>query len=270
MNLEIYKLSTLRDFLENAKTTPKKSLGQNFLFHKREVERVIAAAEVKVGERILEIGPGLGHLTSALVEAGAEVTAIEIDRNLSALFKKLHPNFPGTLIEEDFLRWEIKGTYDKVIANLPYYVAGAILEKLLSCGKIFQSFTFTLQEEEVKRLLQKAGDERYGKLNALLRILGPLKNAGRIAPENFYPKPRVASAVLHCSPLAFPETKVWNTAQAIIAAAFEKRRKMLRSNLSQFALTEENWQQAKISPSARAEEITPAQYLALAQIISAR
>lgn len=274
MTPDLYKLSALKAFLQEHGLEPKKSLGQNFLFHRREAEKIAAVAQISAEDQLLEVGPGLGHLTAVLAESGAGITAVEIDRRLTALWPELHPDFPGTLIEQDILEADLgrlRPVPTKVLGNLPYYIAQDIIERLVTCGIPFASLTFTLQEEEVRRLaLTDRKDKRYARINALLQALGPVRMAAAIAPDNFYPRPHIASAILHIGPVTWPEPKVWQTLQTVLAAAFRQKRKMLRTNLAELGLEPRDWEAAGLSPDQRPQEPAPEQYLRLAEILAAK
>lgn len=269
MTTDIYHLATLKEFLSQNGLQAKRSLGQNFLFHKRECEKIIQAADIHPNDKVLEIGPGLGHLTQLMEETQAEVTAYEIDQRLTNLWPELHPESKTNLINEDFLKADPK-TFShctKVVANLPYYIVKEIMMKLISCGIKWESMTFTLQKEEVARLVQKRSEERYGVLNALLQALGTATNVAVIKKDNFYPKPHVDSAILHIGPITWPDQEIWLKTQTIIKTAFAQRRKQLQTSLKTLNILPESFAQANISPTSRPEQIDPHSFLSLAKSI---
>ena len=267
--VDIYHLASLKEFLAKNELQAKRSLGQNFLFHKRECEKILDVAEIKKGDSVLEIGPGLGHLTNLMEETQAEVTAYEIDQRLTNLWPKLHPESKANIINEDFLQSDIKvfSHCTKVVANLPYYIVKEIITKLISTRAQFQSLTFTLQKEEALRLAQKPGDPRYGALNAMLQILGPVQTPATIKKDNFFPRPHVDSAILHIGPITWPEINIWSNTQQIIKTAFSQRRKQLQTSLKPLNITPEAFVQANISPTSRPEQIDPHSFLSLAKSI---
>lgn len=267
MTADIYHLASLKEVLEKNELQAKRSLGQNFLFHERECQKIIQAADIKPKDKVLEIGPGLGHLTHLMEEAGAEITAYEIDQRLTALWPELHPKSKAKLLNQDFLE-ATKEEYaqcNKVVANLPYYIVKEIILKLISSKIKFQSLTFTIQKEEALRLAQKPGDPRYGALNAMLQILGPTECLSTIKKDNFYPRPHVDSAILHIGPITWPEANIWANAQQIIKTAFSQRRKQLQTSLKPLNITPEAFAQANISPTARPESLDPRSFLLLAK-----
>ena len=267
MTVDIYHLASLKEFLAKNELQAKRSLGQNFLFHKRECEKIIQAADIQPNDNVLEIGPGLGHLTQAIEEQGANVTAYEIDQRLTSLWPELHPKSKANIINRDFLQApkEEYAQCNKVVANLPYYIVKEIMMKLISCGIKWESMTFTLQKEEVARLVQKRSEERYGVLNALLQALGTVTNVAVIKKDNFYPKPHVDSAILHIGPITWPDQGIWLKTQTIIKTAFAKKRKQLQTSLKPLNISSEAFAQANISPTSRPEDIDPNSFLLLAR-----
>ena len=267
MTADLYHLADLKEFLQKNGLQAKRSLGQNFLFHKIECEKIIRAADVQKGDKVLEIGPGLGHLTCLMEEAGAEVTAYEIDQRLTNFWPELHPKSKARLISEDFLQADAKefSRCSKVVANLPYYIVKEIVLKLISCGVPFQSLTFTIQKEEALRLAQKKGEERYGALNALLQILGPAECVATIKKDNFYPRPHIDSAILRIGPITWPEYSLWQKTLKVVKAAFKNRRKILKSNLAELNIPMETFSELGINALARAEELSPKLFLELAR-----
>lgn len=267
MTADLYHLASLKEFLQDHGLEAKRSLGQNFLFHKRELQKIIESADIQPNDHILEIGPGLGHLTHLIEEAGAKVTAYEIDQRLTALWPELYPKTKVRLHQEDFLQADPKdySSCTKVVANLPYYIVKEIITKLISTNIPFRSLTFTLQKEEALRLAQKPGDPRYGALNAMLQILGQVQTLATIKKDNFYPRPHVDSAILHIGPITWPDQKIWANAQQIIKTAFSQRRKQLQTSLKPLNISPETFSQAGISPTARPEELDPHSFLLLAQ-----
>ncbi len=267
MTVDLYHLASLKEFLLKNELQAKRSLGQNFLFHKRELQKIIASADIHPNGHVLEIGSGLGHLTSMMEEAGAKVTAYEIDQRLTSLWPDLHPAFKGKLFQTDFLEAspEEYGHCNKVVANFPYYIVKEIILKLISSEVPFQSFTFTIQKEEALRLSQKPGEPRYGALNAMLQILGPTECLSTIKQDNFYPRPHIDSAILHIGPITWPDQEIWLKTQTIIKTAFTQRRKQLQTSLKTLNILPEVFAQANISPTSRPEELDPHSFLLLAQ-----
>ena len=267
MTVDLYHLASLKEFLQEHGLEAKRSLGQNFLFHERECQKIIQTADIQPNDHVLEIGPGLGHLTHLMEEAGAEVTAYEIDQRLTTLWPDLHPKSKANIINQDFLeapKEEYKNC-TKVVANLPYYIVKEIILKLISSKVKFQSLTFTIQKEEALRLSQKPREPRYGALNAMLQILGPTECLSTIKQDNFYPRPHVDSAILKIGPITWPDFPTWAVTQQLIKTAFSQRRKQLQTSLKVLNIPPEAFSQANISPASRPEELDPRSFLLLAQ-----
>jgi 16S rRNA (adenine1518-N6/adenine1519-N6)-dimethyltransferase len=269
MTVDLYHLASLKEFLQEHGLEAKRSLGQNFLFHERECQKIIQTADIQPNDHVLEIGPGLGHLTHLMEEAGAEVTAYEIDQRLTALWPELYPDSKTEIKNQDFLQapQEEYSHCTKVVANLPYYIVKEIILKLISSNVPFQSLTFTIQKEEALRLAQKPGDQRYGALNAMLQILGPVQTPATIKKDNFYPRPHIDSAILHIGPITWPEAKIWFNTQQIIKTAFSQRRKQLQTSLKPLNISPETFSQAGIFPTSRPEDLDPKSFLFLAQAL---
>jgi dimethyladenosine transferase len=267
MTADIYHLASLKEFLEKNELQAKRSLGQNFLFHKRELQKIIASADIQPNDHVLEIGSGLGHLTRMMEEAGAKVTAYEIDQRLTSLWPELYPGTKTEIRNQDFLQADPKdySSCTKVVANLPYYIVKEIITKLISTNIPFRSLTFTLQKEEALRLAQKPGDPRYGALNAMLQILGPTECLSTIKQDNFYPRPHIDSAILKVGPITWPDPPTWAVTQQLIKTAFSQRRKQLQTSLKPLNITPEAFAQANVSPTSRPEELDPHSFLLLAQ-----
>lgn len=267
MTVDLYHLASLKEFLQEHGLEAKRSLGQNFLFHKRELQKIIESADIHPNDHVLEIGSGLGHLTRMMEEAGAKVTAYEIDRRLTALWPDLHPKSKANIINRDFLEApkEEYAQCNKVVANLPYYIVKEIILKLVSSKIKFQSLTFTIQKEEALRLSQKPREPRYGALNAMLQILGPTECLSTIKQDNFYPRPHVDSAILKIGPITWPDPPTWAVTQQLIKTAFSQRRKQLQTSLKSINIPPEAFSQANISPASRPEELDPHSFLLLAQ-----
>ena len=269
MTVDLYHLASLKEFLQEHGLEAKRSLGQNFLFHERECQKIIQAADINPKDKVLEIGPGLGHLTHLMEEAGAEVTAYEIDQRLTTLWPELHPDTKVHLHQKDFLqaRKEEYKNCTKVVANLPYYIVKEIILKLISSKVKFQSLTFTIQKEEALRLSQKPREPRYGALNAMLQILGPVQTPATIKKDNFYPRPHIDSAILKIGPITWPDLPTWAVTQQLIKTAFSQRRKQLQTSLKVLNIPPEAFSQANISPASRPEELDPKSFLILAQAL---
>jgi len=267
------KLSEMRQLLSSRGIQLTKSLGQNFLHDDNQLERIADRGEVKPGDRILEIGPGLGPLTEHLLKRGAEVFAIEKDHRLCEF---LHERFAGEkrfkLIEDDALRYVKSSSRDwrdwKLVSNLPYSVASPILVELALSRTPPERLVATLQLEVVKRIIAKEGDDDYGQLSLFLQLRYEPREWFKIPSSCFFPEPDVDSG---CVQLVRRKEQLLSDElvsdfQRVIKLAFSARRKMMAKLLKQQWPTEQVTQDleaAGISNQARAETVSVAHFVAL-------
>lgn len=207
---------------------PKRRLGQHFLTDDRVAQAIAAAAGVEPGERILEIGPGVGSLTRALCAAGASVVAIEIDRSLEPALREAVAGLPVELIWGDALRVPLPPA-DKVVANLPYGITGPAVMRCLT-SRPWERLVFMVQREVAERVLAPPGSRRYGSFTLAVRFFARAELVLRVSRGAFFPRPEVDSAVLrlwpHRSP--YPQEAFFR----VVRAAFSARRKTLRAALA--------------------------------------
>jgi len=224
---------------------PKRRWGQNFLIDNNIVRKILDCAEVQADEHIVEIGPGRGILTRALLKRGAHVTAIEIDRELAdtlegELGRSEYPSIGQasrlSIIREDALRYsfaQIPEPY-KVVSNLPYNISTPILFRLLDVRHLISRMVLMLQREVAERIVAKVGGKSYGALSIILQYYAEIDIAFRVSPHCFRPRPKVDSSVICIRPLPFPRVTVKDEGLflRIIKAAFGYRRKHLLNALS--------------------------------------
>ncbi len=275
------KLSEIRQILSERDLQLTRSLGQNFLHDARQLPRIVALAGVRPGDRVLEIGPGLGPLTAALQAAGADVLAVEKDARLVAvLAERLNltpepglpadldaPAQPGRLrlVRADALRLlQREPGRDwsgwKLVANLPYSVASPILVELALAERPPARLVVTLQREVVSRLQAGPGDPAYGLLTLLVRQRYQPAGSLRIPSDCFFPVPAVESGCLaldRCAPepLTAPERRVF---ARVVKRAFSERRKKALKLLKHdwpAAVLEAAWRELDLNPGARAETL---------------
>ena len=210
----------------------KKRLGQNFLIDSNIIQKQLLAADIQEGDLVLEIGPGPGALTQALLQKGAIVFAIEKDQQLAQSLEKniISPNLH--LIIDDFFNVDLsflkKEKKIKVVANLPYQLTSPILGRLLDHVELFSSLTVMVQYEVAKRMCAKVNSSDYSSITLFLAQYGKAKFNFSVSRNCFFPKPKVESAVVT---LEITETCVDKNLQKLIRAAFNQRRKMLRRSL---------------------------------------
>ena len=255
---------------------PRKSLGQHFLIDKNIVRKIVRLAELQPGETVLEIGPGRGILTEALLDSSGLVVAVELDAALCARLRTTlgyRSNF--RLIEGDALAFEYAQMPSPflVVANLPYYVSTPLLFRLLEERQRIDRLVLMLQEEVVARLAAAPGGKDYGALSIAAQFYCEVRRAFRVPPTCFRPKPRVGSAVVVLTPLAKPRVSVADEAFffRVVRAGFAHRRKALLNSLRdegfEGAPTAAALERARIDPRRRAETLSLAEFAALADAL---
>jgi 16S rRNA (adenine1518-N6/adenine1519-N6)-dimethyltransferase len=222
-------LSELIPFLKSVDARPRKHLSQNFLVDPKIINKIIQMAEVEPGEEVLEIGPGPGALTAALLERGAYVYAIEMD----PIFARELARFDNGRLRVsqcDFLKFPMKTLPNqiKVVANLPYHITTPIIEKLFASS--FSSITIMVQKEVADRMIATAGSKEIGSLSHFVQFYSRIHSSMLVPPSSFYPQPKVDSTVVRLDYRNPPEVDS-NQFFNLMHQAFQKRRKMLTSSL---------------------------------------
>ena len=232
-----------RELLAQLGHQPKRFLGQNFLVDGNIVHKSLELAAVRPGDTVVEIGPGLGTLTAALLEAGAEVWAVEKDRTLHAhLEAQLVPRFPQTfhLTEGDAVELPLASLASeraragcKVVANLPYAIATPWLDAVLS-GPLPERLVLMLQQEAAQRYAARPGSKSFGAISVFLQAAYDVAPGHKVAAACFFPRPDIESHLLNLvrksAPFVFPPA-----VKALIRACFQQRRKQIGALLRQHA-----------------------------------
>src|SRR5689334_14031184 len=272
------QLPPLRDVIARHGLMAKKSLGQNFILDLNVTRRIARAAGPFDGFDVIEVGPGPGGLTRALLETGTRrVVAIERDPRALAALQELAAAYPGRLelVEGDALELDPAALTDaprKIVANLPYNIATALLLRWLDKIGAYDSLTLMFQREVAERLVAVPRSPAYGRLSVIVQWLAEPKILFDLPPRAFVPPPKVTSGVLsliaRAMPLA-PADKA--TLEGVTAAAFGQRRKMLRASLRTLAVPPEPLLEAAgVTPTARAEELSVSEFCALARALEIR
>lgn len=252
---------------------PRKALGQNFVADPNLVRRIARLAQIEPGARVIEIGAGLGSLTLALVEAGADVTAIEIDASLANKLREIVDPSRVRVIEADAMRvdWsQIVASSDHVtlVANLPYNIATPLIADLLDGVPGIRRMIVMVQREVARRLVAHVGDDDYGIPSVKVAYWADAKIVATVPPDVFVPRPNVESAIVSIVRRPAPVDDIGVDAVfRLVRAGFGQRRKMLRRSLSGLADIGQ-LQAAGIGPEQRAEEIDVSGWCRLARIVS--
>jgi 16S rRNA (adenine1518-N6/adenine1519-N6)-dimethyltransferase len=270
------QLTPLREVIARFCLAPKKSLGQNFLLDPALLERIARTAGTLKDCTVIEIGPGPGGLTRALLDQGARhVIAIEQDERCIAALQELQQQYPErlTLITGDALTFKPQtlstSSPYRIIANLPYNIATALLLFWFQDLTDIASITIMLQKEVASRLTAATRTASYGRLSIITQWLCTAERAFDIAPGSFFPPPKVTSTLVHLVPqvLMQGELSLQPFLQQVTRTAFSQRRKMLRSALKPL-FTTEKLITLDINPSSRPEELTIEEFLRLAKALS--
>jgi 16S rRNA (adenine1518-N6/adenine1519-N6)-dimethyltransferase len=247
--------------------SPSHRLGQHFLADGNITRKIVDLAEVRQGDPVVEVGAGTGTLTVALARAGASVVAYEIDSGLRPLLEEVTVGLDVELRMVDAMRVDFANELDgrtwKMVANLPYNVGTPLLLDALRDANQITRFVIMVQREVAERLVARPGGKEYGlpSVVAGIHTLGTI--AFRVPPQVFYPAPGVESAVVVLDRIDAPESA--ERAIEIASNGFGQRRKMLRRSLSSvFDDPVSKLEMAGIDPTARAEDLTPADYVRLA------
>jgi 16S rRNA (adenine1518-N6/adenine1519-N6)-dimethyltransferase len=269
-------LPPLREVIARHGLQATKALGQNFLLDEQLLGRVAAVPGSLRDQPVLEVGPGPGGLTRALLRAGARVTAIEMDRRCLPALAELETAFPGQLrvIEGDALKIDPATLFAApwhVVANLPYNVGTALFTGWLSgqtWPPAWRSLTLMFQQEVAQRIIAEPGSAAYGRLAVLAQWRSHAKLAMKVHRSAFTPPPKVMSAIVHVTPGTMPEKVSARMLERVTEAAFGQRRKMLRQSLKGLPGALEALDRLGIDSQRRAETLDVAEFVAIARELS--
>ncbi len=290
MNASLTAPSRVRALLARHGLRPDRRRGQHFLVDANVLAKILAAAELREEDRVLEIGPGLGTVTRELAARAERVVAVEVDRRLLPVLEETLSGLDNvTVVAGDALRVDLDalcpgdpGSW-KVVANLPYYLTGPLVARLLTLGARggrppgrFGRLVVMVQEEVAARLVAAPGSEAYGAFSVLVQYHATAEAVARVSPNCFYPPPEVVSAVVRLEARREPPVAAEPRALfAVVRAAFGQRRKSLRNALSSgLGLAprevEEALRAAGIAPGRRGETLSLAEFGALAALLGER
>jgi len=251
------------DLLASHGLRPSRALGQNFVADPNTVRRIARLAEVGPGDRVVEVGPGLGSLTLALAETGATVTAVEADRHLIPVLEEVLEGTGVRVVHADAMRldWTALLGDDPgwvMVANLPYNIATPLVADVLDSVPAVSRMLVMVQREVGERLAAKVGDEAYGAVSVKVSYWATASIAGRVPASVFIPRPKVESVLVSItrrpSPAVDPSSVSPDLLFDLVRAGFGQRRKMLRRALAN-RVPPAAFDMARIEPEQRAEEL---------------
>lgn len=257
--------------LQAHRLSPSRALGQNFVVDPNTVRRIARVAGVGPGDLVLEIGAGLGSLTLALVETGAEVQAMEIDRHLLEPLRSVVGPHGVTVHHADALTADYRellgGREATVVANLPYNVATPLVLHILESEPLIRRMLVMVQKEVGERFAARAGDEAYGAASLRVQYFADATVVGKVGPTVFLPRPNVDSALVsivrrdtvRIDPALVSEADLFE----VIRTSFGQRRKMLRRSLAGW-VTDGVFERAGVAETRRPEELTLEEFARLA------
>ena len=270
----------IRDLAELLDLQPTKKLGQNFVIDGNTVRRIVKASGVTPGESVVEVGPGLGSLTLGILEAGASVVAVEIDDRLAGQLPKtvalMQPDADLTVILQDAMTiTELPNAPTALVANLPYNISVPVLLHFIELFPGIDKALVMVQAEVGQRIAAKPGSKIYGSPSLKAAWYGRWSTAGMVSRQVFWPVPNVDSILVRFARAEQPGTEVERLATfALIDAAFQQRRKMLRQSLSvvlgDSAAASARLEAAGVAPTARGEELTVLDFLRIVRAAEAQ
>lgn len=271
----------LKNFMDENNMAMQKKFGQNFLVNADARKKLIDVLDVKPGMKVWEVGPGLGSMTSGLLERGVNLTVFEIDHGFARLLTQFFEEYANSgnfsLVEGDVLKtWpkfaKENDVPERFFGNLPYNVAATIIADTITKGFRFDKAVFTIQKEVGQRMNAKPGTEDYSSFSVLCQWAYDVKPVMDLAGGNFWPVPNVASrAVLMTKKEDFPKCENPELFRKMVRQIFALRRKTLRNNLSRFVKAEicdEALKIAGIEPSIRAENLSVEDLLKLSDALN--
>ncbi|MEW1974868.1 MULTISPECIES: 16S rRNA (adenine(1518)-N(6)/adenine(1519)-N(6))-dimethyltransferase RsmA [Microbacterium] len=282
MTVTLLGATEIRRLAAELDVTPTKKLGQNFVVDANTVRKIVNVGKVRAGERVVEVGPGLGSLTLAILETGASVTAVEIDHRLAARLPQTAvdhgvPAEALTVVDADALRiTELPGDPSVLVANLPYNVSVPVLLHFMETFPSLQRGVVMVQAEVGERLAAPPGSKVYGAPSVKAAWYGPWRLAGNVSRQVFWPVPNIDSVLVAFERDEEPRgsEELRRATFRIVDAAFQQRRKMLRQALSLVlggtaAEASAILEKAGVAPTARGEQLTVDDFVRIAEALDA-
>ena len=250
---------------------PRKRFGQNFLVDRSIISRIVGAIDPRPADSLVEIGPGLGALTVALLERVRRLQVIELDRDLAARLRAIYPPERVVVHEGDALRFDFSmlDAPLRVVGNLPYNISTPLLFHMVAYAEYFTDLHFMLQREVVERMVAAPSTPEYGRLSVMLQYRFRMRNLISVPSSAFRPAPKVASAVVRLVPLFRPDVAAHDESLfgETVTRAFSHRRKTLRNALLGLA-TEADLHAVGVDPGLRAENLSVAEFVAISNRVA--
>lgn len=265
----------LSALMKGAAIRPSKSLGQHFVADPNTVRRVVRLAGVSEGDRVVEVGAGLGSLTLALLDAGARVTAVEVDRRLASVLRDVVEVRGARVVEADAMSLDWRSILGDrrgwvLVANLPYNVATPLVLRLLEDVPVIERMLVMVQREAGERLAAGVGDPSYGAVSVKVAYWAEAKVVGSVPSRVFLPRPNVESVLVRITRRAGPAVvPAHDDVFSLVTAGFAQRRKMLRRSLAGL-VDGADLEAAGVRPEARAEELALEDWGRLAECVQVR
>lgn len=279
MSSQLLNATEIRDLAKKINLKPTKKLGQNFVIDQNTVEKIVKTAQIDKSSNVIEIGPGLGSLTLALLQTGAKVTAIEIDEKLAKLLPQTAKNKGLNeqnlkVRNKDALKIkdsDVDSSVNVLVANLPYNVSVPVILHFLEVFPNIKKYLVMVQSEVADRLASPAGSKTYGAPSVKVQWYGQVKKSFAISRNIFWPVPNVDSDLVEINRSKKIDETMRNNLFTLIDLAFEQRRKMLRSALSSIFGGSEKasliLQSAQIDPQLRGEALSVDDYVRLTNVM---
>jgi 16S rRNA (adenine1518-N6/adenine1519-N6)-dimethyltransferase len=253
----------------------RKRFGQNFLHDLSVIRHIIACLDIRSGQHWVEIGPGQGALTEPLLQSGARLDLIELDRDLVTLLKKRFAGRPHLAIHSaDALKFDFSslaehGNRLHVVGNLPYNISTPLMFHLLNSADCIEDMHFMLQKEVVDRLCAEPGSKQYGRLSVMMQYYCETEHLFDVPPESFDPVPKVISSIVRLTPHRQPPVQIGNrdNLNRIVTQAFSQRRKTLRNALKSL-VSDSALEALSIDPKLRAENLTLQDFAKLSNLLN--
>ena len=265
----------IKEYLNEYNIKPKKSLGQNFIFDKNILNKIVKSIEPINNFSVVEIGPGPGGLTKSLLENKPKsIILVEKDVSFREMLIELTENYPkvsSTLIFDDFMKVNLekievfKKNKIKFISNLPYYISTQVLLKILPFQSNIFEATFMFQKEVAERLIASPHNKKYSKLSVIAQYCCNIKKIFNLKSNIFYPKPDVDSCLLSFKPKENTSLDVFNELKILTKFAFQKRRKTIKNPLSNIQGIKDLLNKLEIDEQSRAENLSVEKYTNLAK-----